>query len=181
MAEEEINSRLHVGCEVGVFQVPATLTLSDVVSERDAEMESPIRTSPRWSLSRARGGGSADCQPAGPSSQEGGVREFVLRRPALAITLRRGGCPLMELRASPDEVSRDGTSGQWNRPRNAGSLNAYAHGLGDVRELRLEDASIDFVIEGAGMVVEARRVDMRFDRIEVDPSALEDQHGEGRD
>ena len=180
MAEEEINSRLHVGgAKLSVFRFPATLTLSDVVlSERDAENGKP--PSERKALAGASPVRVEEVRLTvsllALLRKKVEIREFVLRRPALAITLREGGgLSLDELLRKPGQKSPGtGQADSGDRPRNAGSLNAYGHGfLGDVRELRLEDASIDFVIEKTGMVVEARRVNMRFDRIEVDPSALE--------
>lgn len=191
MAEGELNSRVHVGqAELSLFKFPATLTLKDVaLSERDSETSKP--PSERTPL-KPEGAPvhvreiSLSVSLVALLRKRVQVREFVFHDPRLAITLyEEGGMSLDKLLRKPGpagdgaELPGPGRTGGGLREMggklNAKSLNVYAQGfLGEMREVRFEDASIDFIIEKTGMVVEARRVNMRFDRMEIDPSALEE-------
>ena len=187
MAEEEINSRVQVGgAELSVFRFPATLTLKNVaLGARDLEAEKP--PAEREVLEEEDAPVFVEEVRLTVSlpallRKRVEVREFVLHRPRLGITLREeGGMSLDDLLRKPagrpvgEKSSEDGARGNAADKLNGRSLNAYAHGfLGDVRELRMEDASIDFVIEKTGMVLEARRVNLRLDRIRIDPSVLKE-------
>ncbi|MFP6864522.1 MAG: hypothetical protein VCA35_01170, partial [Roseibacillus sp.] len=59
-------------------------------------------------------------------------------------------------------------------PLNTESLNIYAHGfLARLKNVRLEEASLDLVVEKTGMVIKVRDFSARLDQIDLDPSAIE--------
>jgi hypothetical protein len=114
------------------------------------------------------------------------IKEFVFKEPHLAITLHgEGGNSLDDLLRSPGGMKKRKKTGEGgaagggkrsddHEPLNTESLNIYAHGfLARLKNVRLEEASLDLVVEKTGMVIKVRDFSARLDQIDLDPSAIE--------
>lgn len=189
MAEEQINSRVQIGeAELSLFRFPATITLREVlVAERDGEVAKEV----------------AERTPLVPDAvpvrvkevrlavsllallkQRVEIKEFVFREPHLTVILHEeGGNSLDRLLKTPggrkkERPAREGGKATGKKKGdevlNTKSLNIYAHGfLGRLNEFRLENASLDLIVEKTGMAIKVRDFSVRLDQIDLDPSALE--------
>ena len=188
MAEEQINSRVHIGeAKLSLFRFPATITLTDVkLSARDREAGKPLADRAPFS-----GDATAEVREVKLAvsllallKQRVEIKEFVFREPRLAVTLHEDGSnsldDLLRKPGSKKSKPRGGSEGAAPEKKgdddalNTKSLNIYAHGfLGRLNELRLENASIDLIVEKTGMVVAVRDCLIKLDQIDLDPAAIE--------
>lgn len=191
LAEAQINSRVQIGeAKLSLFRFPAMITLSDVVvGARDGEVEKKV--SERTPIDE----GSAPVRVKEVRlavsllallRQRVEIDEFVLRDPHLTVTLHEeGGNSLDDLLRSPGEkkkkkkVAEGGEGGAGKKKKgdkalNTKSLNIYAHGfLGRLNEFRLENASLDLIVEKTGMAIKVRDFAVKLDQIDLDPAAIE--------
>jgi hypothetical protein len=189
MAEGQINSRVQIGtAKLNLFRFPATITLREVlVSERDGEVAKEV----------------AERTPLVPDAvpvrvkevrlavsllallkQRVEIKAFVFREPRLTVTLlKEGGNSLDDLLKTPGGRKKEGRAREEvngagkkkdDEVLNTKSLNIHAHGfLGRINEFRLENASLDLIVEKTGMAIKVRDFNVQLDQIDLDPSALE--------
>ncbi|MFP6897078.1 MAG: hypothetical protein VCA38_10785 [Roseibacillus sp.] len=191
MAEGQINSRVHIGeAKLSLFRFPARITLTDVaLAPRDGEVGKALseREPMVFEAAPVRVREVRLAVSLGALLQQRvEIKEFVFKEPHLAITLHEeGGNSLDDLLKSPGGMKKGKKTGEGgaagggkrsddHEPLNTESLNIYAHGfLARLKNVRLEEASLDLVVEKTGMVIKVRDFSARLDQIDLDPSAIE--------
>lgn len=192
MAEDEINSRVHIGAaKLNLYRFPATITLDEVaLAPRDAEVEKPHANREAFDLASApvlvKEVRLAVSLPA-LWKKRVEIKEFAFDEPRLKVTLfEEGGTSLDELlkapggtvvrkeSAAPPGPMSEKSSEKEDEVLNTESLNVYAHGfLAQVNEVALHNGTADLLIEKTGMVVKVRDLDAKLDELHLDPAALE--------
>lgn len=195
MAEQQINSRLHVGsAELSLLRWPAVITLRDVaLAPRDEEVGKALaeRRDLEAAPLRAREVRLA-VNLAALLQRRVEISEFLIDGADLTIRLHEdGGTSLDDLLQAPggkrklSELEENGEAAaagkgvrrideDGDEVLNTRSLNVYAHGfLARLKDVRLAQATLHVEVEKTGMVVAVQDLGVRLDEIDLDPAALE--------